>query len=166
MTALDSQLAWLADNRERVLRFAFILQFVASVPFLWFAVASGRQHVLLLATGANTTGTIISVVPVQMNRGSSTSPWSSTSYEPVVSFSAGDRQFRFQEWKGTRVPPTLGTRVQVIYDPAEPIIAMVDRGYLNYLPWAPCAFIGVFLFFVALKGLLAVLLSKVRSPAP
>jgi hypothetical protein len=160
MGSQASQVAILAQNSQRILRYAFILQFIASVPFLWFAANTGKQHVHLLLKGSNTTGTIVSVVPVQLSRGSGSNFSTTTSYEAVISFSAGENRFRFQEWKGTSISPTIGTKVQVIYDPSEPEIAMADRGYLNFLPWGPCAAIGVFLLLVALKGLLTLLLRR------
>ncbi|GAC1639592.1 MAG: hypothetical protein NVS9B14_20850 [Candidatus Acidiferrum sp.] len=88
---------------------------------------------------------------------------SSTSYEPVITFTADAPradEFRFQEWKATKTTPTVGTKVPVLYDPQDPEIAMMDRGYLNYLPWAPCAAIGSFLVLVALKGLLTLLFRR------
>ena len=151
---LNSQILSLVDNRDKILRYAFLLQFIAAIPFLWFATITGKQHALLLVSGTHTTGTIVSVVPVRASyRGSGTTRSSSTSFQPVVSFVSGADEFRFQEWKGTSISPRVGTKVSVIFDPSDPDIAMMDRGYLNYLPWAPCAAIGLFLLLVATKGL-------------
>lgn len=153
----NSQILSLVDNRDKILRYAFLLQFIAAIPFLWFATITGKQHAHLLVSGTHTTGIIVSVVPVRFSsRSSGTTRSSSTSYEPVVSFVAGNDEFRFQEWKGTAISPRIGTKVTVIFDPSDPDIAMMDRGYLNYLPWAPCAAIGLFLLLVATKGLLKV----------
>jgi len=156
MGSLASQIALLAENRAKILRYAFVFQFIASIPFMWFATIAGKQNAHLLLKGTHTAGTIVSVVPVHVSQ----SATASTSYEAVVSFSAAGDQFRFQEWKGTSVAPTVGTPVPVIYDFAEPDVAMIDRGYLNYLPWAPCAAIGAFLFLVALKGLVTILFRR------
>jgi hypothetical protein len=154
----NSQILSLVANRDKILRYSFLIQFVAAIPFLWFATVTGKQNARLLLKGSGTTGTVVSVVPVQFNTGSGSS--SRTSYEAVVSFSAAGDQFHFQEWKGTRVAPAVGTRVAVIYDSSDPEIAMVDRGYWNFLPWAPCAAIGSFLLLVSLKGLLILLLRR------
>src|SRR5262249_37595364 len=140
------------ENRAKILRFAFIFQFIAAIPFLWFANATGKQHVHLLLKGARATGTVVTSVPVHVSN--------STSYATVVSFSSGSDQFRFQEWKSERIAPTVGAKVPVLYAPADPDTAMVDRGYVNYLPWAPCAAIGAFLFLVAIKGLLTPLFRR------
>lgn len=157
----NSQLLTLVANREKILRYAFLLQFIAAIPFLWFATVTGKQHAQLLVRGQTASGTVVAIVPVHF---SSSSGMSSTSYEPVVTFTAGTPphadEFRFQEWKATKTAPRVGTKVSVLYDPQDPEIAMMDRGFLNYLPWAPCAAIGSFLLLVASKGLLVVLFRR------
>jgi hypothetical protein len=162
MASTIPQIAWLNANREKLIRYAFIPQFLAALPFLLFGYSTGKVHAHLLLKSATTMGTVVAAVPVQFSRGSSSSSFASnqTSYEAVVAFMAGDRQFRFQEWKATSLPPNLGAPVSVIYDPADPATAMVDRGYWNLLPWAPCAASGLFLFLAALKGFLAIFLSS------
>ena len=156
MDSVSPLINQLTANREKILRYAFVFQFLAALPFLLFAYSTGKVHTRLLLKGAATTGTVVASVPVQFASGSSRR----TSYEAVVVFLLGEDQFRFQEWKATKVAPTLGTRVSVIYDPADPDVAMVDRGYLNYLPWAPCAVIGLFLLIVAIKGLLTLIFRR------
>ena len=162
MDSVSPLINQLTANREKILRYAFVFQFLAALPFLLFACSTGKVHTRLLLKGAATTGTVVASVPVQFASGSNPASSHRTSYEAVVVFLVGEDQFRFQEWKATRAAPTLGARVPVIYDPADPDIAMVDRGYMNYLPWAPCAAIGGFLALVAFKGLLSLLLSQFR----
>lgn len=159
MGMTNSHVLWLIANRERIFRYFFIPQFIAAIPFLWFGYATGKVHTHLLFKGAATTGTVVAVVPVQFSSRSSSS-LSSTAYESVVSFMAGNDEFRFQEWKATRFAPNIGTHVPVIYDPTDPDVAMVDRGGRNYLPWVPFSAIGIFLFLVALKGLLTLLFRR------
>lgn len=155
MSSLASQVALLAENRNKILRYAFLFQFIAAAPFLWFAAKTGEKHAHLLVKGTKTSGTIVAVVPMHVS--------TATSYQAVISFSDTKDEYRFQEWTGSRIAPSVGARVSVIYDPADPDFAMIDRGYLNYLPWAPCAAIGVFLFLVALRGLFALLFSRAPS---
>lgn len=162
MASTLPQIAWLNANREKIVRFAFILQFMAAMPLLYLGYSTGKVHARLLLKGATTTGTIVASVPVQFSSGSS-SQGSRTSYEAVVAFTVGDDQFRFQEWKATRYEPSVGSRVPVLYDPTDPHTAMLDRGYWNFLPWAPCSAVGLFLFLVALKGFLAIFLSSPRQ---
>lgn len=156
-----TQVAGLAANREKVFRYAFLLQFVAAIPFLWFGYITGKVHARILMHGTTARGTVVAVVPVHF---SSKSGSSSTAYEAVVTFAAGSPphadEYRFQEWKATEVRPIIGSQLPVLYDTEDPDTAMVDRGYLNYLPWAPFAAIGVFLFVVATKGLLTLLFRR------
>jgi hypothetical protein len=161
MASTLPQITWLNENREKIVRYAFILQFVAALPFLLFAYSTGKVHARLLLKSATTTGTIVASVPVQFSSGSQGTR--RRSYEAVVVFVMGDEQFRFQEWKATSYQPNVGTHVPVLFDPADPDTAMVDRGDWNFLPWAPCAAIGLLLFLVALKGLLTLFLSSSRQ---
>jgi hypothetical protein len=87
-----------------------------------------------------------------------------TVYLPAVEFRAGDRVVHFQEWKGEASSGGLGLSVPVLYDPANPSIAMIDRSYWNWLPWAPCFAIGLILALASIKGLFAFLFH--RNPVP
>jgi len=157
---------WLAANREEILRFAFLLQFIAAVPFLWLAYKTGKTQATLLFRSQTVPGIVVAVIPFRQYK---TSPSGvlyarGTIYEVIVEFNPGDQRIRFQDRRGTAFASTVGSPVRVIYDPTHPLTAIMDRGYWNYLPWAPCAAIGGFLALVALKGLLLVLFSQVRSP--
>lgn len=141
----------------------FIPQFLAAAVFLSFAYGTGHVHAHLLLKGATTHGTIVDFRVVHF-RQSSASSLSSTIYEPIVEFTAGDRLARFQEFKGSESRVGLGWSVPVIYDPADPSFAMIDRGFWNWLPWAPCFLIGLPVAFASLKGFFAFLAR--RAPAP
>ena len=152
----QDEVAWLLTNREKVLRYAFIPQLLAALLFLSLAYGTGKTHAHLLVRGARTRGKIVELVPVQMHtRTSSGSSWTQMIYEPVVEFAAGERLVRFQEWKGSASRAGLGWSVPVLYDPADPSFAMLDRGASNWIPWAPFCAIGLVLAFAALKGLFA-----------
>jgi hypothetical protein len=73
-------------------------------------------------------------------------------FMPIVEFQAGDRIVRFEDWKGSSLAGSLRDRVTVLYDPARPSVAMIDRPAWNWLPWAPIAAVGLFLTLVAIKG--------------
>lgn len=104
--------------------------------------------------------------PVQMPHRSSTGSTSwYTVYEPLVEFNAGDRVVRFQEWKGSASNTGIGWSVPVIYDPADPSFAMLDRGPSNWLPWAPCFLIGLIVALASIKGLFVFLLQRNSEPA-
>ena len=157
---------WLVANRERIFRYAFILQFIAAIPFLWLAYTTGKTQATLLLGSRTATGTVVAVVPFRQYKTSASGVLYSrgTSYDVIVEFNPGDQPIRFQDRRGTPFAATVGSPVRVIYDPSHPLTAIMDRGYWNYLPWAPCAVIGGFLALVAFKGLLSLLFSQVCSP--
>lgn len=161
----QNQVAWLLSNREKIARYMFIPQFLAAAVSLAFAYSTGHVHAHLLFKGVPTRGTIVALKPVQMsNRSSNGTQNYYTIYEPLVEFSSGERIVRFQEWKGSRSNAGLGSSVPVLYDPADPSFAMIDRGFWNWLPWAPCFLIGLPVAFASLKGLLAFFIG--RAPIP
>jgi len=160
----QDQVAWLLANREKIARYLFIPQFLAAAVFLSFAYGTGRVHAHLLFKGASTRGTIVDfrVVHFRQTSGSVTAHGTAI-YEPIVEFTAGDHLVRFQEFKGSGSRVGLGWSVPVLYDPADPSFAMIDRGFWNWLPWAPCFLVGLPVAFASLKGLFAFFIS--RAPA-
>jgi uncharacterized protein DUF3592 len=161
----QDQVAWVLANREKIARYLFIPQFLAAALFLSFAYATGHVHAHLLFKGARTRGTIVDLKPVKFSdRSRSGSNWYTTIYEPLVEFNAGDRVVRFQEWKGSESRVGMGWSVPVIYDPADPSFAMIDRGCWNWLPWAPCFVIGLPVALASLRGFLAFFFRRARTP--
>jgi hypothetical protein len=157
----QDQVAWALANREKIFRYYFIPQALAALLFLTFAYAAGNVHVHLLFVATRTQGVIVGLKPVR--GGSST--FKQTVYLPAVEFRAGDHVIHFQEWKGEASNGGLGLSVPVLYDPANPSIAMIDRSYWNWLPWAPCFAIGLILVFASVKGLFAFLFYRTSTPA-
>lgn len=141
----------------------FIPQFLAAAVFLSFAYGTGHVHAHLLFKGASTRGTIVDFRVVHFRQSSATS-LGSTIYEPIVEFTASDHIVRFQEFKGSKSRTDLGWSVPVIYDPADSSFAMIDRGFWNWLPWAPCFLIGLPVAFASLKGLFAFLTGRNSAP--
>jgi hypothetical protein len=163
----QEQIVWILANRARILRYYFIPQLLVAALFLGFAYRTGKTHARLLSTGARTQGQIVALKPVRFeSRSSSGSVRVSTIYEPTVEFTANDRLVRFEEWKGSESNGGLGGVVPVIYDPSDPSYAMMDRGWWNWLPWAPCFAVGFIVGLAALKGLLVFLFRPAPEPAP
>jgi|SRR5882724_1103766 len=157
----QEQVAWALANRARIFRYYFIPQFLAAALFLSFAYATGRVHARLLLTGVHTRGKIVGLKPVRIrSRSNGVTSHGSTIYEPTVEFALNDRVVRFQEWKGSESNFGLGWSVPVIYDPSDPSFAMMDRGFWNWLPWAPCFAGGFLVGLAAIKGLLVFLFRR------
>ena len=161
----QDQVAWLLSNREKIAHYMLIPQFLAAAIFLSFAYGTGHVHAHLLFKGSSTRGTIVDfrVVHFRQSSGSVTAH-GTTLYEPIVEFTASGRLVRFQEFKGSNSRVGLGWSVPVLYDPADPSFAMIDRGFRNWLPWAPCFLMGIPVAFASLKGLFAFVAT--RTPAP
>jgi hypothetical protein len=73
---------------------------------------------------------------------------------PIVEFHTHDRFIQFEDWLGSNSAGALSNPVIVLYDPANPSLAMIDRPVWNWLPWAPIFALGLFLVLVAIKGAL------------
>jgi hypothetical protein len=164
MSFPQEHVAWVLANRERIARYIFIPQLLAAAIFLSFAYGTGKVHARLLFRSARTQGTIVDFRPALISHRSSSGNSSySTIYEPLVEFRVNDRAFRVQEWKGSESRVGLGSSVAVIYDPADPSVAMLDRGPSNWLPWAPCFAVGLVVGLASLKGLFVFLFAAPRS---
>lgn len=164
----QEQVEWALAHCGKIFRYFFIPQLLAAVVFLSFSYATGKVHAHLLFRSAQTQGKIVgskSAVISHRHSGSSDTFYS-TIYEPLIEYTANDRVFRVQEWKGSASGVALGSSVPVIYDPSDPSVAMLDRGLANWLPWAPCFGIGLVLALAAIRGLFAFLFQSSPEPAP
>jgi len=76
-------------------------------------------------------------------------------YYPVVEFTLSDgRKVRFRDRTGSANPVlTAGERVAVIYDPANPEKAMINRGIWSLMPPAGALLMGFIFLFVGIKSL-------------
>jgi hypothetical protein len=71
---------------------------------------------------------------------------------------------RFEEHKLVPDGEGVGWPVAILYDPANVSLAMIDRPFWNWIPWAPALAMGAFLALVSLKGLFFFL--AFPQPAP
>ena len=77
-----------------------------------------------------------------------------TAEMPVVEYQAGGRAVQFQDWLSRPSDPYLRANVMVLYDPANPAVAMIDRPTWNWIPWGPAIAVGLLLVLSGAKGLL------------
>lgn len=151
MASVEGFVAWLTINRGKILRYAWILQLFAGLVFLGSGYFMGHTHFHLIRDGARAPGRIVGYKQESFRSSSSTSS-TSTSYMPVVEFHTNDRFVQFEDWLGTHMAGNTNVAVIVLYDPANPTVAMIDRPVWNWIPWAPISALGLFLFLVAIKG--------------
>jgi len=140
---------WLDGNRDKVLLYTRFVQIFAGLFFLLFGFYIGRDHLHLIREGVRTEGTIVDYkwesFPGRMARDRD------SGLMPIVKFQTPDTVVQFKDWKGSNAPlPNI--RVVVLYDAANPSLAMIDRPVWNWIPWGPCIALGVFLIMVAIKG--------------
>lgn len=152
ISAINGLAEWMTNNKEKVFRYARIAQAVTGLFLMALGYYIGREHFHLIREGVRAPGTIVGYKEEYFrgdySRGSSSG---STAFMPVVKFQAGDRTIQFKDWVGTNAA-VLNVRVTVLYDPANPSSAMIDRPVMNWIPWAPTFAVGVFLGLVAIKA--------------
>ena len=142
----------MTSNRERVFRYAWIPQLFAGLVFLGLGYFMGHAHFHLIREGVRAPGRIVSYKQQSFRSSSSGTSSTTTSYMPIVEFHTNDRFIQFQDWLGTKIAGNANDPVIVLYDPANPSVAMIDRPTWNWLPWAPIVAVGLFLVLVATKG--------------
>ena len=150
---IEDVVARLLKNKDQILRYAYIPQAVAGAVLLIVAYFMGHAHFDLIRQGARAQGTVVGHEQQNfVSRSSSGGTRSTLAFMPIVEFQAGEQTVRFKDWKGSSVAGDLHDRVTVLYDPARPSDAMIDRPVWNWLPWAPIGAVGLFLTLVAIKG--------------
>lgn len=164
MPLSDDFLAWHAANRGKVLRYTYIVQVVTGLALLLFGYTIGKEHLRLVRYGLRSPGTVVDFQRQQFRDSSRTNSFSHTGFMPVVQFQVADRVIRFKDWLGSSSEGPLHQSVIVLYDPAHPTSAMIDRQVMNWIPWGPTMAIGAFLILVGTIGL--VRSARAIEPAP
>jgi hypothetical protein len=142
----------MTSNREKVFRYTWILQLLAALIFLGLGYFMGHAHFHLIREGVRAPGRIVGYKQESFRTASGTSSTTTNGYMPIVEFHTNDRFVQFQDWLGTHIAGGTNVAVTVLYDPANPAVAMIDRPAWNWIPWAPIFGVGLFLLFVSIKG--------------
>ncbi len=159
----QSQVEWMLANRARILRYAFVPQFLVAVALLAFAHFTGKTDLHLLLRGARTRGKIVGFQRRQLQthrNPSSTGMFGRNVYLPIVEFEAQGAIVRFEDPKLVSQGESVGWPVAVLYDPRNVSLAIIDRPFWNWMPWAPFLAIGVLLALMSLRGLFSLALPK------
>ena len=163
----QSQLDWMLANRAKILRYAFVPQFLAAIALLSVAHFTGKTDAHLLLHGARANGRIVAFQARELHTyrtPSSTGRYGRILYFPIVEFQAQGNVVRFEEHKLVTHSEPVGWPVTVLYDPSNVSKAMIDRAFWNWVPWAPALALGILLSLAALKGLFSLALMP-RAPA-
>jgi hypothetical protein len=151
----EQQVEWMLANRAKILRYAFVPQLLAAVALLSLAYFTGKTDAHLLFEGARTQGKIVGFQRRELHthrNPSSNGVYGRTVYLPIVEFEALGDKVHFEERKLVPGGEGVGWQVAVLYDPNNASVAMIDRPFWNWIPWAPALAIGAFLTLVSLKG--------------
>ena len=155
ISAINRLAEWTTNNKAKILHYTRVAQAVTGLFLILLGYYIGREHFHLIREGVRAPGTIVGYkqeyFPGNYSRPSSSG---TTAFMPLVKFQAGDRMIQFKDWMGTNAA-VLNVRVTVLYDPANPSSAMIDRPVWNWIPWAPTFAVGLFLVLVAIKAWLA-----------
>ena len=139
---------WAGVNGIKVKRYRSTVAIVVGLSTMYFTYHLGNANFFLLLDGIKTEGKIVEYkqqVFVDSNRSYS------TIFMPVVEFKIGDKDVRFRDWLGNRSNSLPGEFVPVIYNSANPSIAMVDRPVWNWIPFAIFT-AGLLLVLVSIKN--------------
>jgi hypothetical protein len=149
--SVQQLVGWMTSNREKVFRYAWILQLLAALIFLGLGYFMGHAHFHLIREGVRAPGRIVGYKQESFRTASGTSSTTTNAYMPIVEFHTNDRFLQFQDWLGTKVAGNKGVPVTVLYDPLNPTIAMIDRPVWNWIPWGPTFAVGFLLTLSAIN---------------
>ncbi|HKV61178.1 MAG TPA: DUF3592 domain-containing protein [Candidatus Acidoferrum sp.] len=151
MASVPQLVARMTANREKIMRYAWIPQLFGGLVFLGLGYFMGRAHFHLIRQGVRAPGAIVGYKQESFRNSSGGTSSTSTSYMPIVEFHTRDRFVQFQDWLGAHVAGNKDVPVTVLYDPAIPTIAMIDRPVWNWIPWAPTLAVGFLLTLSAIN---------------
>jgi len=133
ISGINELYQWLDGNRDKVLLYTRFAQIVAGLLFLLFGFYIGRDHLHLIRAGVRTEGIIVDYkwesFPGRMASDQK------SGLMPIVKFQTRDTVVQFKDWKGSNAP-LPNVRVVVLYDTANPSLAMIDRPVWNWIPGA------------------------------
>lgn len=144
---------WIARHKQNVVGWLRIAQAVTALVLLTLAFHTGKTRFVLLTEGVRAAGRIVDYKEERFSTRSVGNMTRTTTMSlPVVQFQAAGQVVTFTDWMGSPAAGEINDAVTVLYDPARPSVAMIDRPVWNWMPWAPFFAIGAFLLTVALRG--------------
>lgn len=126
------------------------LQILVGVFLIILGSWIGGDHARLVFFGQHTTGKLVGYREENFATDAGVR-WASASM-PVVEFRAGQDTVRFKDWMGSNFRVPMGGSVPVLYDPAHPANAVIDRPVWNWIPWAPMFAVALLLLVSGIRG--------------
>lgn len=127
------------------------LQILVGAFLIIFGYWIGGDHARLVFFGQHTTGKLVGYREENFATDAGGVRWASASM-PVVEFRAGQDTVRFKDWMGSNFRVPMGGSVPVLYDPARPANAVIDRPIWNWIPWAPMFAVALLLLASGIRG--------------
>ena len=147
---LEKLTRWSRDNQDRLYHFQCFLTAMMGLLLITLAYfMGGNTHFPLILDGVRTQGRI---VDFQEHVSRSRKGASPTAYMPIVEFKIGNKVVRFSDWLGSETNSLPDGDVPVIYDAANPTVAMIDRPIGNWMPWSPIFIVGLFGVLLGIKN--------------
>ena len=162
MPAANKLVKSIVSHGPTLRRYAFIVSLLGGLLFCGLGYFMGRAHWRLVSKGLKTEGIIVDfrTEHISTRRSDGTTRTSDASMAVVEYRANGDKKVRFEDWLDDHKARKQNEVVPVLYDPANPSVAMIDRPLWNWIPWAPTFAAGVLLILSALRrGLLLILVS-------
>ena len=160
MASANQLVSWMTNNRAKILRYAWIPQVFGGLVFLSLGYFMGHGHFHLIREGVRAPGRIVGYKQESFRTTSGVASTTTSGYMPIVEFHPNDRFVQFEDWLGAGIAGSKNVPVIVLYDPANPSVAMIDRPVWNWIPWAPTFAVGLLLVLSVINGFF----KSLRSP--
>jgi hypothetical protein len=165
---MDPRVEWISNRIPLIRKWLNIACALIGIGLLYFAYSSGKVPFHLIRHGQRIDGKIVDYVLVNMGPKAliETAP-KKLHWQPIVEFQVGNKSFQFKDRilsnyfvsPNNIVKPPPSYPVAVLYDPADPSLAMLDNPSssqlpFNWIPWAPAAILGALLLLISISNLL------------
>lgn len=152
MVSTEKIVTNILNHRQTILRHAFWAQLIVGIVLIALGYYMGKDHILLILFGNRARGQIVEYKQQHIQRSRANSIDYTLAFMPIVEYHVGEKTVRFEDWKGSSIASGLNTTVAVLYLPAHPSRAMIDRPVWNWMPWAPICAVGLLLLLAGFKG--------------
>src|SRR5258708_27254800 len=124
MASVEEFVVRITSNREKIVRYAWILQLFAGLVLLGVSHLMGHTHFHLIREGVRAPGRIVGYKQESFRFSSGSS---STSFMPIVEFHINDAFVQFQDCMGTSIAGSPTVPALVLFDPPNPPLPIADR---------------------------------------
>jgi hypothetical protein len=144
---------WIRVNGPRIPRTIRWVQIATGIFLVGLAYHTGRVQFDLIREGIRASGHIVRFEYVTSSSSDARGMRpSSSAFYPIVEFRVDGRSFRFRDRFGSASGGGVNDPVTVLFSSDRPSVAMIERPFRNWMPWAPTFVVGAFLLLVGAIG--------------